>query len=58
MDPPGRILQIDLSLETVDAGDCPAGLLVARFQKRDTPSLGGGYIGKVIPDVDGIELKR
>ena len=57
MDLPGWILQVDLSLEEVDAGDGPAELPLTRFQKRNAPSLGGSHIGKVIPDIDGIDLE-
>ena len=41
----------------IDAGDRPAGLLLALFQKGDASPLGDGHIGAVIPEIDGIEIK-
>lgn len=54
---PGRPPQLDRSVETIDAGDRPAGLLLARFSERRRVPLGDGHIGAVIPEIDGIEIK-
>ncbi len=57
MDLPGRSLKIHLSLEPVDGGNCPAGLLSAGLQKRYPSCPGDSYIDQVIPYIDGIDLK-
>ena len=58
MDLAGRATECDSAFLSIDTGDRPAGPSITLFQEGDTPRLGDGDIGRVVPDINGIDSER
>ena len=58
MDLADRSTECDFTSPSVDTGDRPASTSITLFQEGDTPRLGDGDMGRVVPDIADIDSER